>query len=68
MPPVSDRLLILYLTPTEKTMRCVLKQYDESKRKERTIYYLSKKFINCESRYIMVNKLYCALVWAIKQL
>ena len=39
-----------------------------SQREERTIYYLSKKFINRESRYTMVDKLCCALVWATKQL
>ena len=39
-------------------MRCVLEQHNESNRKERAIYYLSKKFIDCEFRYIMVEKLY----------
>lgn len=47
-------------------MGCVLGQHDESDRKERAIYYLSKKFIDCEFRYIMVEKLYYALIWATK--
>jgi len=62
VPPVPGRLLILYLTTTEKEMECVLKQHDKSGRKDRAIYYLSKKFIDCESSYTMVEKLYCVLV------
>jgi hypothetical protein len=44
VPPVLERPLILYLTVTETTMGCVLGQHDETGRKERVIYYLSKKF------------------------
>ncbi|XP_012477673.1 uncharacterized protein LOC105793293 [Gossypium raimondii] len=32
-------------------MGCVLGQHDETRRKERAIYYLSKKFTDCEARY-----------------
>ncbi|KAG5233085.1 RNA-directed DNA polymerase (Reverse transcriptase), Ribonuclease [Salix suchowensis] len=49
-------------------MGCVLGQQDESERKERAIYYLSKKFMECESRYTMIEKLCCALAWAAKRL
>ena len=49
-------------------MRCVLEQYDETKRKERAIYYLSKKFTECEYRYTVIEKLCCALTWAAKRL
>jgi len=49
-------------------MRCVLGHHDETGRKERAIYYISKKFTECESRYTVIEKLYCALVWAIKRL
>jgi len=37
-------------------MKCVLDQHDETIKKERAIYYLSKKFIECESRYIVIIK------------
>ncbi|XP_016752297.1 uncharacterized protein [Gossypium hirsutum] len=40
MPPNPDKPLILYLAVFENSMGCVLGQYDESGRKERTIYYL----------------------------
>jgi len=49
-------------------MGCVLGQHDESGRKEQAIYYLSKKFTDCESRYTMTEKLCCALVWSTKRL
>ncbi|KAG5226363.1 RNA-directed DNA polymerase (Reverse transcriptase), Ribonuclease [Salix suchowensis] len=68
VPPVPKRPLILYLTVTETAMGCVLGQQDESGRKERAIYYLSKKFMECESRYTMIEKLCCALAWAAKRL
>jgi len=68
VPPILERALILYLTVTETAMGCVLRQHDETGRKERVIYYLSKKFIECESRYTMIEKLCCALTWAAKRL
>jgi len=68
VPPISGRPLILYLTVTETAMGCVLGQHDETGRKERAIYYLSKKFTECESRYTMIEKLCYALVWATKRL
>ncbi|XP_050909794.1 uncharacterized protein LOC127123634 [Lathyrus oleraceus] len=43
-------------------------QHCETGRKENTIYYLSKKFTNCESRYLMLEKTYCALAWTAKRL
>jgi hypothetical protein len=68
VPLVSGRPLILYLTVTETAMGCVLGQHDETGRKERAIYYLSKKFIECESRYTVIEKLCCELVWVTKRL
>jgi hypothetical protein len=54
------------MTTTKKAMRCELRQYDKFGRKERAIYYLRKKFIDCKSKCTMVEKLFCALVWAVK--
>jgi len=68
VPPIPGRPLILYLTTNERGMRCVLGQHDEYGMKERAIYYLSKKFTYCESRYMTMEKLCCTLIWAIKQL
>jgi ribonuclease HI len=68
VPPVPGKPLILYLTVTESAMGCVLGQHDEFGRKEQVIYYLSKKFTECESHYNMIEKLCCGLVWSVKRL
>ena len=68
VPPVPGRPLIMYLTVTETTIGCVLGQYDETERKEQAIYYLSKKFTDCESRYSSLEKTRCALVWCVHRL
>jgi len=58
----------MYLTVLENSMGCVLGQQDETKKKEHVIYYLSKKFTDCESRYSLLEKTCCALAWATKRL
>ncbi|XP_058725548.1 uncharacterized protein LOC131596828 [Vicia villosa] len=68
IPLVEGRPLIMYLTVLEESMGCVLGQQDETGRKEHAIYYLSKKFTDCESRYSMLEKTCCALAWAAKRL
>src|SRR4051812_30487291 len=52
----------------DRSMGCVLGQQDETRRKEHAIYYLSKKFTDCESRYSMLEKTCCVLAWAAKRL
>jgi len=37
-------------------------------RKEQVIYYISKKFIECETHYSMIKKLCCGLAWGAKRL
>ena len=68
LPPVEGRPLIMYLTVLDNSMGCTLGQQDEMGRKEYAIYYLSKKFTDCESRYSMLEKTCCALAWATKKL
>ena len=68
VPPVPGRPLILYLTVLENSMGCVLCQNDDSGRKEHAIYYLSKKFTDCETRYTSLEKTCCALAWAARRL
>jgi hypothetical protein len=68
IPPVEGRHLIMYLTVLEDSMGCALGQQNETGRKEHAIYYLSKKFTDCESRYSMLEKTCCALAWATKLL
>ncbi|KAK8562410.1 hypothetical protein V6N12_010491 [Hibiscus sabdariffa] len=66
--PTPGRPLILYLTVYEESMGCALGKHDESGRKEKAIYYLSKKFTSCETRYPQIQKLCCALISATKRL
>jgi hypothetical protein len=68
VPPTPGKPLILYLTVTETAMGYVLGQHDESGRKEQAIYYLRKKFNDCESRYTTIERLCCALVWSANRL
>ena len=68
MPPVEGRPLIMYLTVLENSMGYVLGQHDETGRKEHAIYYLSKNFTDCETRYSLLEKTCCALAWAARRL
>ncbi|KEH38250.1 hypothetical protein MTR_2g066660, partial [Medicago truncatula] len=68
VPPVEGRPLIMYLAVFDESMGCVLGQQDETGKKEHAIYYLSKKFTDCETRYTMLEKTCCALAWAAKRL
>ena len=52
---------------SDMALGCMLAQLDYS-RKERAIYYLSKRMLNYECRYIMIERLYLALVWATRRL
>ena len=45
----------------------MLAQLDDSG-KERAIYYLSKRMLEYEMRYVTIERLYLALVWAIRRL
>ena len=64
MLSIEGRPLLMYLTVLYNSMGCVLGQHDESGRKEHAIYYLSKKFTDCETRYSLIEKTCCALAWA----
>ena len=64
MPPVPGRPLILYMTILDESMGCMLGQHDESGKKERAVYYLSKKFTTCEMNSTLLERTCCALVWA----
>ena len=63
-PLTPGRPLLLYLSTTQHSMGAVLGQHDKSGRKERAIYYMSKKFIDCEVRYSAIEKVCLSLVWA----
>ena len=68
VPPMSERPLILYMTVLDELIGCMLGQHDESGKKERVVYYLSKKFTACEMNYSLLERTCCALVWAAHRL
>ena len=67
-PPIEGRPFIMYLNVLEESMGCVLGQQDETGKKEYVIYYLSKKFTDCETRYSMPEKTCYTLAWATKRI
>ena len=58
---------ILYLSVTDTTMGCMFAQESDD-RVDKTIYYLSKKMVDYETRYTPLEKTCLALVWATKKL
>jgi len=68
MSPVPGRPLILYMTVLDKSMGCMLGQHDESRKRERVVYYLRKKFTAYKMNYSLLERTCCALVWASRRL
>ena len=67
VPPMSGRPLLLYFSVSDMALGCMLAQLDNLG-KERAIYYMSKKMLEYEKRYVMTERLYLALVWATRTL
>ena len=65
--PMPGRPLLLYLSVSDVALGCMLAQLDDSGR-ERDIYYLSKRMLEYETRYIMIERFCLALVWATRRL
>ena len=63
VPPMPGRPLLLYLSVSDVALECMLAKLDDSSR-ERAIYYLSKRMLEYEMRYIMIERFCLALVWA----
>ena len=57
----------LYLSVSNVALGCMLAQLDDSG-KERVIYYQSKKMLDYETRYVMIECYCLALVWATHRL
>ncbi|XP_050876670.1 uncharacterized protein LOC127080393 [Lathyrus oleraceus] len=68
LKPAKGRPLIIYLTVLDESMGCVLGQHEDTGRKEHVIYYLSKKFTECKTRYSLLEKTCCALAWVARRL
>ena len=67
VPPTPGRPLLLYLSVSDMDLGCMLAQLDDSG-KERAIYYLSKRMLEYECKYIMIERLCLALLWATRRL
>ena len=63
VPPTPGRPLLLYLSISDMALGGMLAQIDDLG-KERAIYYLSKRMLEYEMRYVMIERLCLALVWA----
>ena len=59
---------MLYLSVSDNDFGCVLGQHDETGKKEKAIYYISKKFTPYESRYTLLERTCCALTWLAQKL
>ena len=68
VPPMPERPLILYMTMLDESIRCVLGQHDKFGKRERVVYYLSKKFTTCKMNYSFLERTCYALVWATHRL
>ena len=67
LPPTVGHPLLLYLLVSNMALGCMLAQLDDSG-KERAIYYLSKRMLEYECGYIMIEHLCLVLVWATRRL
>ena len=67
VPPTPGRPLLLYLSVSDIALGCMLAHLDDSG-KERAIYYLSKRMLEYECKYITIERLCLALVWATRRL
>ena len=63
VPPTLGCPLLLYLSVLDIALGCMLAQFDDLG-KERAIYYLSKRMLDYETRYVMIEHYHLALVWA----
>ena len=63
VPLMSGHPLLLYLSVSDMALGCMLAQLDDLGKK-RAIYYLSKRMLEYEMRYVMIERLCLALVWA----
>ncbi|WKA00254.1 hypothetical protein VitviT2T_018633 [Vitis vinifera] len=66
-PPTPGRPLLLYLSVSDVALGCMLAQLDNLG-KDRAIYYLSKRMLDYETRYVMIERYCLALVWATRRL
>ena len=67
VPPIPEGPLLLYFSVSDMALGCMLTQLNDLGKKQ-AIYYLSKRMLEYECRYIMIERLSLALVWATRRL
>ena len=67
VPPILRHPLILYLSVLDISLGCMLAQLDDSG-KEQAIFYLSKRMLEYEMRYVVIEHLCLAMVWVTRRL
>ncbi|XP_077217903.1 uncharacterized protein LOC143852407 [Tasmannia lanceolata] len=67
-PIIPGQPMLLYLSVTDTAMGCMLAQQDLESKRERAIYYISKKILEYEQKYTILEKTCLALVWATQKL
>ena len=67
VPSLSRHPLLLYFSISDMALGCMLTQLDDSGN-EQAIYYLSKRMLEYEMRYVMIEGLCLVLVWATRRL
>ena len=67
VPPIPRHPLFLYFSVSNMALGSMIAQLDDSG-KERVVYYLSKRMLEYKCRYIMIEHLRLALVWATRRL
>ena len=67
VPRTPGRPLLLYLSVSDIALGCMLAQLDDLG-KERAIYYMSKRMLEYETRYIVIERYCLALVWTTRRL
>ncbi|XP_077221634.1 uncharacterized protein LOC143855402 [Tasmannia lanceolata] len=67
-PVIHGQPLLLYLSITDTAMGCMLAEQDAGSKKEKPIYYISKKMLEYEMKYNILEKTCLVLVWATQRL
>ena len=67
MPHIPGHPLLLYLSVSDMALGCMLAQLNDLG-KERASYYLSKRMLEYDCRYIMIERLCLALGWTSRRL
>ena len=68
VPLLEGSPLLLYLSVSDSAFGSVLGQHNETGKKKRDIYYISKKFTPYESRYTLLERTCCDLTWLAQKL